>query len=604
MKTINKKMIFTASILWVVSLFTFSCSDDFLRQEAIGSYPESTIHTPDGVNKLLIGAYSLLNGTGGLATGPGQILFGTIRGGEGHKGSSTGDQPQMIDIQKFEVTAVNSSNETFFRWFYNAIYRCNEVLKALPKIENDMSVEEYSKMEAEAKFLRGHYYFMLKRLYDNVPWIDELTVDYRVPNKDESGNYIDIWSKIQADFDFARKNLPENQPDFGRPNKWAGEAYYAKLRLYMGNAGETGAYEEALTIFNDVIDNGKNNALESYSLYENYHYNFNADTENGVEWIWGVQHSVNDGTTGINPANGSVDMQYISTQSGDGPGLGRGYGFFSPTQWFVDHFRTDENGLPYLNGYDTNPNSVKSDDGISATESFTPDHVPLDPRLDWSVGRRGIPFLDYGVMPGSSWLRDPVASGPYLSKKFFTLKKDDGKYTAGGAFNALNIAVIRFADVLLMAAELEARVGSLDRARELVNTVRERMTKNTESAENWVKNDNGIDAANYKIGLYPTESGAFSSRDKALQAILYERLLELGLEGHRAYDVVRFGQADGGLTDTREFNDFLEFESQSRGYLRGGKYSVVPDRFMPIPQTAIENSFLAGDYTLSQNPGY
>lgn len=602
MKRINFIMFFIAAF---GILLISSCSDDFLDQGAIGAYTDEVLSTENGVNKTLIGAYSLLNGSGGLVRGPGQMLFGSIRGGEANKGSSTGDQPQMIDIQKFEVTAANTSNRNFFQFFYNAIFRCNSTLKILSNVKSGLTAEKVIQITAEARFLRGHNYFMLKRLYNNIPWIDETTTDVRGSNTDESGNYIDIWSKIQADFDYARKNLPEAQKDLGRPNKWAAESYYAKVRIYMGNAGDPSGYTEALLVLNDIMINGKTNKMTPYRLYDNYHDNFNPDTENGSEWVWGVQHSVNDGTTGVNPANGSQDMQYIGTQSGSGPGLGRGYGFFCPTQWFVDHFRVDENGLPYLDGYNSNSQSVKNDEGLSSANIFVPETAPLDPRLDWSVGRRGIPFLDYGIMPGISWLRDAAASGPFLSKKFFTLKQDDGKHTvSGGSYNSLNIAFIRYADVLLMAAEVEARIGSNERARELVNLVRNRMATNTNSPQNWIKNNDGTNAANYMIKLYPLGSPAFATRESALKAILYERLLELGLEGHRAYDVIRFGQADDGKTDQEEFNSFIAFESKRRGYLSSAVYTKVPDMFMPIPQEAVDNSFKDGSITLKQNPGY
>lgn len=600
MKNLNFKIYFLA--VFVLS-FLASCSPDFLEQDPIGAYSESTLATPKGVSQTLIGAYSLLNGSNGMSTGPGQLLFGSIRGGEAHKGSATGDQPQMIEVQKYEVTGVNSSNQAFFQWYYNAIYRSNETLLLLAKSQG-ISDAEMKQITAEARFLRGHYYFMLKRLFGNIPWVDETTTDVRVSNTTEGGDYIDIWPKIQEDFDFARKNLSEAQKDMGRPNKWAAEAYYAKVRLYMANNGDQSGYTEALTVLNDVMSNGRTNSLEPYDLYANYHDNFDPGMENGSEWVWGVQHSVNDGTTGTNPPNGSVDMVYIGTQSGSGPGLGRGYGFFCPTQWFVDHFRVNAEGLPFLDRYATNPNMVKNDDGLPVTAPFVPETSPLDPRLDWTVGRRGIPFLDYGIMPGQSWIRDQAASGPYVSKKFFTSKKDDGKYTvSGGSANALNIAIIRYSDVILMTAELEARIGSIDRARELVNRVRNRMVMNNNSPENWVKDTDGANAANYKIGLYPAGSAAFSSRENALSTILNERLLELGLEGHRAYDVIRFGQADG-KTDVEEFNAYINYESKLRGYLQGGEYSKVPDMMMPIPQSAIDNSFMNGVITLTQNPGY
>lgn len=587
-------------IVFVLALYgsIISCKDEFLEQQPVGAYSAAVLNSREGINKTLIGAYSLLNGQNdGMVTAPGQLLLGSIRGGEANKGSDLSDGASRLEFQRFEVSSGNESTESFFAFYFDAVSRCNMVLSLLKNVEG-LTDAERTQITAEARFLRGHYYFMLKRVYKNIPWIDENAPSVIVPNTDEAGNYVNIWPQIQADFDFARKNLAEANADLGRANRWAAEAYYAKTRLYMGNEGDPSGYADALAVFNDVMANGKTNQLVKYELYPDFHTNFDADKENGSEWVWGVQHSANDGLAGVNPANASHDMVYISTQnSATG---GRGYGFFTPTHWFVAHYRVDENGLPYLNN--TNPQPVKHDEGLSSVDPFSPETDPLDPRLDWTVGRRGIPFLDYGVMPGRNWIRDQASSGPYMSKKFFTRGKDNGKYTAGRTNNALNIALIRYADVILMTAEAEARVGSLERARTLVNMVRNRMATNTNSPENWVKKADGTNAANYKIGLYPTGSPAFSTPQVALQTILHERLLELGLEGHAAYDIVRFGMADN-TTDVTYFNNFLTYESRFRGYLSGARYTKDKG-IIPIPQKAIDNSVADGKVTLKQNPGY
>ncbi len=596
-----KKYFFIALILTVCTSI-ISCKETFLEQQPIGSYSESSLNSSEGIQKTLIGAYSLLNGSNdGMTTAPGQLLFGSIRGGEAHKGSDPGDQPQMFEFQRYDVSSGNSNNQAFFRFYYNAVSRCNMVLSLLNTITSGLTEDERTQIAAEARFLRGHYYFMLKRVYQNIPWIDENSPDARVPNFDESGNYINIWPNIEADFNFARKNLHESKKDLGRANKWAAQAYYAKVRIYMGNEGDATGYADALSTLNDVMTNGKTNKLEKYALYKDFHTNFDADKENGSEWVWGVQHSTNDGLPGVNSGNASHDMVYISPQNG--VISGRGYSFFAPTQWFVDHFRVDENGLPFLDYYVTNPKSVKNDEGLTSVDNFIPETSFLDPRLDWTVGRRGIPFHDFGIMPGTDWLRDQASAGPYMSKKFFTLKKDVGKYTSGRTNNALNIALIRYADVILMAAEMEVRIGDLNRARELVNQVRNRMATNTNSSQNWVKSPDGIsNAANYKISTYPSGSTAFASSSQALRTILFERLLELGLEGHSAYDIVRFGKADNA-TDVEYLNAFLAFESKLRGHLVGVVYKKE-DGILPIPQRAIDNSAINGQATLKQNPGY
>lgn len=605
------KKIHTLLLTLLLSGSVFSCKEGFLEQQPVGVYNDAALATADGVNKLLIGAYSLLNGTSSFLTGtsPTGALMGSIHGGEAYKGSNSVDNNSILDYSTFNIITSNTNAVAFFQHFYNAVYRCNLVLQTLPKVTTGLTDAQKNQLMAETRFLRGHYHFHLKRVFGNVPFIDESAPDVRMANTDEAGKYVDIWPQILADFDFARKNLAATQSDLGRPNKWAGEAYYAKVLIYQANeARQDAGYQQALTILNGVIANGTTNRGQKYALLANYHDNFSASKENHVEWVWGVQHSANDGTTATGTGsapNGNVDLRYTGSQVTSGPGLGRGFGFYQPTQWFVDHFRVNATGLPYLDNYATNSSSVKNDNGLASTDPFTIDTNPVDPRLDWSVGRRGIPYLDYGIDPGKTWIRDQSHGGPYINKKWWIYKREDGTYTnSGGVANALNVPVIRYADVLLMAAEMEARVGSSSKAQEYVNQVRNRMVQNASSADNWVKKDDGTDAAAYRISVYPASSPAFATKDAALKTILFERLLELGMEGHRSYDVKRFGDADGGLTDVAEFNAFIAFETPLHSYFNGAAYTRMPDRFVPIPQAAVDYSVKEGKATLKQNPGY
>lgn len=630
------KKIHVIALTMALTGASISCSDDFLDVQPVGAVSQSVLTTGPGIKSTLVGAYALLNGGGGLATGPQQILFGSIRGGQGHKASASGDQPQMLEVEQAQMGTNNSSSQSLFTFYYNAIDRCNLVLKLLPQVPTatvtnsttGLTDAERRQITAETRFLRAHYYFYVKRLFKNIPWIDEtLNVslqsleEYKVPNTDASGNYVDIWSKIKDDMDFARKNLNATNLDWGRPNSWAAEAYYGKILLYMGNEGAAGAYAEALTVFNTVIASGKNNAGTAYALNLNYRDNYNCDKENGqnLEWVWGVQGAVNDGTPGTTAPNAFQDGQYTGTQAGGAlsPGFGRGFGFFTASTWFVNYFRTDALGLPILDDATRNnaTNAIKNDDGISAATAFTPDTGLIDPRLDWSVGRRGIPYYDYGNSPGPSWLRDAAHGGPFMTKKYYIWLKDDGKYTpAGSAQNAMNVPVIRYADVILMRGELAARTGDLVTAFNDVNTIRNRMKANSGSADHWVKtyatpSQPGLgfsttNAANYKVEPYLTAGVfPFDNATNALKAILFERNLELGLEGHNGYDLVRFGFADG-VTDVNVFNAYLTFEKTKRSFLLPASYSIVPDRLAPIPQQGIDNSLKDGVITLKQNPGY
>ncbi len=605
-----KKTIIALSIVCLITGM-FSCSEDFLDQQPIGAFGESILSSESGINGMLIGIYTLLN-EGSLDAGPDQQLNGTIHGGEAFKGSDAGDQPQFLEFNKFGVTTGNSSVTSLWRNVYNGVARCNAVLALLPSI-SELSDAEKVEIEAETRFLRAYFYFRGKRAFKNIPWIDETATDVRVPNtvNNDGTTYVNCWPEITADMDFARKNLPATQKQLARPNKWAAEAFYAKILIYRANEGDyANGYTEALAVLNDIIANGVTSKGEKYGLVANYHDLFNCKTENNKEDVWVVACSVNDGTptSGWTASpNGDQKSVWIQSQSTSGPGLGRGWGFMNPTPFYADMFRVDASGLPYLDYYATNPHRLKDDYGMPGNtlpvDTFQIDTAGVDPRLDWTIGRRNIPFLDYGNFPGKSWIRNQDHGGPYMLKKWYIWKSEDGTFTAPGNSNtAMDIPVIRFADVLLFAAECEARVGSLDKARDYVNQVRKRMQDNSTSPTHWVKKADGVtNAANYRIGLYPSDGSAkdaFTSREKALTAILYERALELGTEGHRFYDVARFGKGE------ELFNLFITTDKVRFDYLKEAVYTENPDRWLPIPRDAIDRSKLAGKATLTQNPGY
>jgi hypothetical protein len=238
---------------------------------------------------------------------------------------------------------------------------------------------------------------------------------------------------------------------------------------------------------------------------------------------------------------------------------------------------------------------VTNDQGLLSTAPFTPYQGPLDPRLDWSVGRRGIPYLDWGPHPGAAWIRDQAYAGPYSPKKTAYYKAEERtntdvtNWTSG--LTAINTNLMRFADVLLMAAEAEVEVGTLERARELVNMVRTRAA----NPEGFVKKADGTPAANYVIGAYPTP---WTSKDVARTAVQLERRIELAMEGHRFFDLVRYGRAAETL------NAYLAVEKTRRQYLQGATFRKGVNEYFPIPEQQIVLSSSNGQPTLTQNPGY
>ena len=343
-------------------------------------------------------------------------------------------------------------------------------------------------------------------------------------------------------------------------------------------------------MFDQVISSGKTSGGAAYGLVDNYAQLFNAEFDNNKESIFAVQAAVNTGS--VNNANPDFVLNFPYNTGPAGPG--NCCGFFQPSFELANSFRTDANGLPLLDGsYNNAGNEVVTDQGKLSNEAFTPDAGPLDPRIDHSIGRRGIPYLDWGNFPGYDWIRDQAYAGPYAPKKYIYYKSQEGTLTDGSSwtrgYGAMNYVIIRFADVLLMSAEVEVELNNLARAQELVNLVRARAA----NAASWVKKSDGSNAANYVIGQYTTP---WASQDAARTAVRFERKLELSGEGHRFFDLVRWGVADATL------DAYLAYEGAKLPIALGGS-SFTPNKneYYPIPQTQIDRQ---GADVLNQNPGY
>ncbi len=569
-----------------------SCSDDFLDKPALGALSDAQLSTKVGINAALIAAYAALDGDGvGAASAwdasADNWIYGSIAGGDAHKGSEGSDQAGINAIMLYSAGPSNGFFNSKWRAVYEGVNRANTVLRILPDVA-DITEEERKILEGEARFLRGHYYSELKKMYNKVPWIDENTTEHKTVT-----NEPDVWPNIEADFEFAMNSLPATQSEVGRANKWAAAAYLGKSYLYQKK------YTDAKATFDQVIAQGVTSNGLKYALVERFRDNFDGATKNNSESVFAVQAAANDGTNTIGNANAGQMLNYPYNSPF------RCCGFYQPTQDLVNAFRTDANGLPYVDSY--NSVSVKSDMGLTADDAFTPDNTSLDPRLDWTVGRRGVPFHDWGNHPGAPWVRDQTYAGPYAPKKHIYWQATAGLYSDQSSWapgNAINILIIRFADVLLMAAEAEAEAGTLGKAQEYVNMVRERAANkegwlykyNNESAP--MDGFSATPAANYTIAPYPAGAFAALGKEGALKAIYFERRLELAMEGHRFFDVVRWGVADQVL------NAYIQYESTVTVDVKGGNFVKGRNEYYPIPQAQIDLSTSGGLSTLNQNPGY
>jgi hypothetical protein len=580
MKNINFLKKVSLAVAFMALLLT-SCKDEFLEVPATGSLANAQLATKDGVEGALIGAYAAINGVfGNRFEGPNHWVTGSICGGEANKGTDPGDYSTINPIQRYETDPTSGDLNNFWNGRYEGISRCNAVLRLLSEA-TDITAADAARIAGEARFLRGHFYFDLKKHYNSVPYIDETIAAAdiaAVPNTP------DFWDKIEADFQFAYDNLPETQGQAGRVNKWAAAAYMGKAKLFQSKFGE------AKTWFDDVIANGVTTNGLQYALLDDFAQIYNAENDQHAEAIFDVESANNSGST--QNANYFDDLNYPYNTGADGPG--NCCGFFQPSFAMGNAFRTDANGLPLLDGsYNDPENELVTDYGVESSDPFTPDAGNLDPRIDHSIGRRGIPYLDWIAHPGKAWIRSQPYAGPYSPKKYVYYRSQENSFTDGSSWTRgyalMNYTIIRYADVLLMAAEAEIEAGSLEKAREYVNMVRERAAK----SEHWVKMEDGSNAANYVISLYEDE---WTDAAAARTAVRMERHLELSGEGHRFFDLVRWGIAAETL------NDYLAYESQYLVTKFGGaSFTAGKNEYYPIPQTQID---IQGSDVLKQNPGY
>ena len=560
-------------ILFAIILTVFAtlggCNKDFLDVKPKGSLDEGVLATEKGVNTLLIGAYSLLDGVSsqfGWEAASSNWVYGDIRGMIGNKGTDAGDQPDINPIQSFSETSTNPYLNVKWRSVYEAVSRCNSVItvagKALAagtitKEQNDLFVKQ-------ARALRGWYHFEAWRMWAKIPYVDEKTDLSKISNSE------DVKAKIIADLQEGT-TLPNNMGQVGRFNGTVANVLLAKAKMQM-NKDWAGALANLNTAKTGTKANG-----EPIGLAKTYGEVFDIVNRNGVECVYTVQYSVNDGSGAYNAGWGEVlNFPY----KGNGGSPGGCCGFFQATQEFVNSFRTTAEGLPMLdNSYNNFP--VKSDVGLTPSQPFTPDDGNLDPRLDWSVGRRGIPYWDWGKHTGSDWVRDQSYAGPYSPKKQVYKKSQEGQYTEVGnwtsGWTANGYRMIRYADILLLAAECQVETNDLAGALANINLVRNRAA----NPDGFVM-DGAVPAAKYVIAPYK----AFTDQAQARLAVRMERKLELGMEGHRWFDLNRWG-----ITQT-ELNRVLAYEKTLPwGNSMYGSATVGPeDATYPIPQRQLDLS--------------
>jgi len=583
MKYISKILVFV-----IAGVLITSCGKDFLNYQPQGVVTQEQVSTSANVDKLVIAAYAGITNDEMIGPITSMWVYGSVRSDDAYKGG--GGVDDVGDVNKYEQYYLTTPDQGGSDWmaprtwtnFYKAISRANLALAAA----NTLDVAQFpskAQTQAELRFLRGHSYFMLKRLFNKVPFIDEtMTQDQILKTSNDLTNDA-LWNKIADDFKFALDNLPEKQAQVGRANKFAAAAYLAKVRLYQAYEQDVNHNVTAINParLQEVVDlTGQ--VLGHYGLQPDYGENFLDGFDNGVESIFAAQFSLNDGTeagrasyaTGLNSPTGTPLYGCCD--------------FHKASQNMVNAFKTDANGLPM---FDTFNNS----DMVQPADFQT---NGVDPRLDHTVGVPGHPFK---YRPGSingnsmvyqsSWARVPGVYG-FFSNMKEQQAPDCACYFKKGPFmgTSKNVDFLRYSDVLLQRAEALIQLNRQAEALPLINQIRARAKASTGRT----KLLDGTSPSNYRIEEYKDGVNINWTKANAWKALMFERRLEFGMEGDRYFDLVRWGIAAETL------NGYLAVEKTKRDFLTYAHFTKGRDEYYPIPQREI--TFTKGLYV--QNAGY
>lgn len=457
---------------------------------------------------------------------------------------------------------------------YNYLSRVSLSLDVLAAA--DQSNATIQQRTAEMKFLRAYGHFQLKRLFKKIPFVNKLNMTEDDYNNLKNTEYTNDegWQQIINDLEDAYKVLPTAQADKGRPTKAAAAAFLAKVYLYKAYHQDDAKSHKVTSINSDELQKVveyTNLALYTsagYGLETDMHNNFRPEEqyENGKEVIWGIQYSKNDGTTwgNLNFSNRLIVPCIPKVHDS-------GNDFYKPSHNLVDAYRTNSNGLPYL-------------DDFAATDYYVGSNETVDPRLFITVGVPGTPYMynpSYMMNESNVWSRSGGTYGYFVSLK----QNVDPAYTDIYLFNcdnqwasSMNRIVFRYADVLLMRAEAMVQLGQISEAINLINQVRDRAAGLAKNSV--VANYPSKYGVHYAVGKYKDSY----SKDEAMKIVKMERRLELAMESERFFDLVRWGDA------ATVINKFYTDESRTMNFLSGSMFTADKNEYLPIPHEQIAAS--------------
>ncbi len=491
-----KKYIYIGLLIAIISsVILISCSDDFVeRKPAYSIDSENYFNSQEEYEKALIAVYDILQSTYV------NVLLGeiasdnTLCGGE-----SPTDVIGFQQIDDMIHTPVNSNLKNIWDWNFAGVQRANYILEF--KDKTDFAGKE--KIIAETRFLRAYFHFELVKWFGGIP----LKGDMRFKLGDEKtiprSSVADVYASIEADLIYASQNLPQTQTQKGRITKGAAQSLLGKAYLFQNK------FSQAADVLDDVIDSN------AYSLVTDYDTIFENAGENGPESVFEIQYVETEGAgfPCLQCSEGNVAVGFSGIRNYSGTLFTSGFSFNVPTQEAANAFESGDN-------------------------------------------RKNVAILDIQAWANSTGATYGVGNEHtgYFNRKYLPRKRSNDAQGDLNLTNPNNYRSIRYADVLLMAAEAYNR-GNIDdgKARLYLNQVRSRAFGNTSH------NINSTGAA-------------------LTDAIWTERRLELMGEGHRFFDLVRTGKAAGTIPG----------------------FSANKNEVFPIPIEEIQ--FSAGNW--SQNQGY
>ena len=562
----------------VAALLLTACSDFLDEHIPQGTLSEEQVKSTENAEAMVVSAYAIFTTAEDINSSFSMWNF-DVRSDDAYKGgngTSDGDVFHQLEIQQGVLTT-NWNISDMWERLYKAVSRVNSAIALLNTCDDSFTMKQ--QRLAEMKFLRAYAHFQLKRLYKYIPFVEDenlSTEDYytlsnRAYTNDEG------WQVIINDLMEAYNTLPAVQADKGRPTKAATAAFLAKVYLYKAYHQDDVNTNQVTSInqqdLEKVVEFTNPSLYAGYGLEADIHNNFRPEEqyENGVESIWAIQYSRNDGSThgNLNWSFGLIPPNIPGTTDG-------GCDFYKPSQNVVNAFRTGTDGLPLLDSFNSQDYNMTTDN--------------VDPRLFLTVGIPGLPYMfnkNFMMDKSETWSRSHGIYGYNVSLKQNVDPALIDQYLIKGSFwaSSMNRIVFRYADVLLMRAEAYAQLGQPELAIQLVNQLRTRAAGSTQMIGNY-QHQYGVKfyIANYK-GSY--------TKEQAVKIVKMERRLELAMEYERFFDLVRWGDAATVL------NKYFSEEISHCAIYSKAHFTADKDEYLPIPFMAMSES--KGHYT--QNIG-